>query len=684
MSNIKRIIKISLVLALLVIAGSWVSLTRAQNSEAYPTPPPSEQEVFLSAVMPDIVPPTAPILIAPQDNELVSTNRPQFVWLESTDNVAMSHYQLTIDGELVLDNLATPGNYELYNLSYNSSLGYYYLDIKFDLDQGQHTWKITAVDAVGLTNDSVTWSFTVDSIPPHFILTQIGDVEVSISAQDESTIPEDPIEISVNEPILEAYGEANSTVQLTAIIPGQDDYYSETLIDGRGNWSHQLPILPRDTVITLNFIIIDLARHIRVLEGVKIMIPIDVITIPLPTAVTTVEPSPTPHPDIIDPEPTKPPIIPPIEIPYKPPKEVVYEIIRWLTPTPIWRIASRDPFQTWLQFVGPWLALIILGWPTALATLLLARKFGLLISGKHLIKIWQALGVIPHEDREGWIFDSRFTQWLEKESKKIWLAETNLIDLGIPFAQVIAISQPSDPSFPPFYQTVLTDQHGLYLPLKLPLNKYRLSVQAQDYRYPTLQQRPENIKLIDFYKAEEQEVKIDRTNLSLQIPLDPVDTAEDYERGKTNWLRKIQLWLANIIVFSSPIVLVNIVLASAVILFWPSTVNLTALTLYLILGLYYLFKQRLFGNIQGLVIDKDGNFVQNALIRLIKQDGSGQTFAALTNDQGKFYYYFKSGHFKLTASKPCHKQVINTETENEVQVEGWWQQKRVVLAVSVS
>ena len=679
MSNIKRIIRVSFFLALLVITGSLLNTARAQSSEAYPTPPPSEKEVFLSAVMPDIVPPTAPILIAPEDNELVSTNRPQFVWLESTDNVAMSHYKLTIDGELILDNLATPGTYELYNLSYNSSLGYYYLDIKFDLDQGQHTWKITAVDAVGLTNDSVTWSFTVDSIPPHFILTQIGDVEVSISAQDQSTIPEEPIEISVNEPMLEAYGEANSTVQLTAIIPGQDDYYSETLIDGRGNWNHRLPILPRDTVITLNFVIIDLARHIRVLEGVKIIIPIDVITIPLPTAVTTVEPSPTPHPDIIEPEPPKPPV----EIPYRPPKEIVYEIIRWLTPTPIWRIASRDPFQTWLQFVGPWLVLIIVGWPAALATLLLARKFGLLISGKHLIKIWQALGVIPYEDREGWVFDSRFTQWLEKESKKIWLAETNLINLGIPFAQIIAISQPSDPSFPPFYQTVLTDQQGLYLPLKLPLNKYRLSVQAQDYRYPTLQQRPEDIELIDFYKAEEQEVKIDQTSLSLQIPVDTVDTTESYTRGKTSWLRKIQLWLAKIIVFNNPIVLVNIILASAVILFWPSVVNLAALTLYLILGLYYLFKQPLFGNIRGLVIDKDGNYVQNAMIRLIKQDGSKQTFTALTNSQGEFCYYFKSGRFRLTASKPQYKQVVDAETKDEVQVDGWWHQKRLVVVSGI-
>ena len=662
------------------------------QEEPFATPGPQSYSASVSATMPDIVPPSAPLLISPEDDELVNTNRPQFVWREATDNVAMSHYQLYLDGTLELDNLDEVGTYPLYSLAYNSTLGYYYLDVIYNLDQGQHTWKITAVDAVGLTNDSVTWSFTVDSVAPQFVLTDIGDETVTISAQDASTVPDQPIQLDNNEPLLLAYGEPYSEVQLTVEIPGQDNHYVEVDINGEGNWSYRLPILPRDKIITLNFTIIDLANHISTLTNVKIIIPSQLITIPQ----VTVTPVPgsftsliTDVSKIIKPEPTPSQgklelIKTPIIIPIKPAKELVHDVIRWLTPTPILEVTARPWFVRWLAWLGPWLVLLIVSWPAIIATLLLARQFGFLISGKHLLKIWQVLGVIPYQDREGWIFNSNFPHWLDN---KIAREAQRFAHPGIAFAQLFALSKPEQPGFPPFYQTVLTDRNGLYLPLQLPINKYQLSVQAEHFRYPTLTVRPPGVPLTDYYQAEEQEVAIDRISLSLQIPVDPVSANPEDQpvhslKAPASLLEKLKNWLAKIIVFDNFVVLANIVLASFVILFWPSLLNLVCLAVYLILGLYYLFKDQLFGNVKGIVVDKNSNFVQNALVRLIKQDGSRQTFVALTNQEGRFCFHFKTGDYKLRVNRPGFEQAISSVEDQTVVINNWWEQKRLALLVS--
>lgn len=589
----------------------------------------------VSATIPDTQQPATPILISPENGELVSTNKPQFVWQASSDNVAISHYQLFVDDRLLVDNIMETGVFNLYNLTYNNELERFYLDSKFNLDQGIHSWKITAVDTAGLKTVSAIWSFTVDSIPPHFTLTQIGDKEVSISTQNLSTISEEPLEILINEPLLKGAGEAMSEVQLTAIIPEQDNHLNKTNINSQGQWEHPLPILPRDTVITLNFVIVDLARHVSVLENVKIIIP-----------------SETPVP-----------------------KEVVYDLARWITPTPFWKIINQTWFKQVLQASGPWIVVLIASWPVLLATILLMNKLDWIISFKNLIKIWQALGAIPHENREGWAFDSQLT------FNSIRLA-------GIPFARIFAISEPKHPGFPPFYQTVLTDHRGLYLPLNLPINKYRLSIQHLDYRYPTLIDRPEQTGVVDFYQAQEMETNIDHTSLSLQIPADS-DRPQSLTSSNNllsrfkyrgwSWATQLQVWLARIIKFNSLLVLANILLAIAASIYWTTIVNLIALTIYLIFGLYYLFKKKLFANISGVVIDKNGNFVQHAIVRLISLDDAGHIFADVTDNSGRFNFYFKQGQFEIRVNKYGLKQITETDRDKQVEVKAWWAKKRLMV-----
>lgn len=693
---------IKFIFTIALFFSAWFSITSLAHAQILP--PPITHGATVSATMPDIVPPTAPVLISPENGELLSTNRPQFVWLESTDNVEMSHYQFYLNGELVLDNLVTVGSFSQYSLSYNSGLGYYYLDIKFDIPQGDNTWKIVAVDAVGLTTSSATWSFIIDSIAPSFVIIKIGEVDTSISAQDTNTVPDDPIQLSANEPKLVAKGEASSLVQLTVKIPGKDDINKEIWIDSQGNWSYTLPILPRDTIITLDFVIIDQARHISVIDGVKIIIPSAVIIIP-PIG----EASPTPtlrpgEPTITPGGPTTPPIEPsikpPIEIPYTPPKEIVHEVVRWLTPTPIWKIASRPWFSKLMGFFGPWLALIVASWPIIISTLLLVRRVGSagLLSLKQLWKIWIALGLLPWKEREGWVFDQDYYSLEGVEDI-----------LGVPFATVTAISQSEPDGFPPYYEQLVTDRFGLYSHTNLPAKVYKVAITHPDYRYPTKSERNLGVIAEDFYKTEQMEVSLENDNLSLIIPTNndliaetriPKEKREKGKYAKIAWsfLTRFQVWLNKVAIYRNWATLMNTLVLICVVIFWPTHLNKIIILLYILYGLTLLSWSKLFANIKGLVIDERGQPVQDALVRLTLIESSdqkdeemndvlegkiskGKIAAVLTDKNGRFHYSMKKGRFIIEATKPNYIRKQTHQRENLVQIERYLDQHSLVLGI---
>jgi len=701
---VKKIACLSLaqfVFVVVVFFGAWFAFT--SSAQAQILPPPVTHGATVSATMPDIVPPTAPILISPENGELLSTNRPQFVWLESTDNVEMSHYQFYLNGELVLDNLVTVGSFSQYNLNYNSELGYYYLDVKFDIPQGDNTWKIVAVDAVSLTTSSATWSFIVDSIAPSFVIIKIGEIDTSISAQDTNTIPDDPIQLSTNEPKLIAKGEANSLVQLTIKIPGQDDLNKEIWIDAQGNWNYTLPILPRDTVITLNFVIIDQARHISVIDGVKIIIPSAVIIIPPVGEVSPTptlkpgEPTITPGGPVI----TKPPVKPPIEIPYTPPKEIVHQVVRWLTPTPIWKIASRPWFSKLMDSFGPWLAVILASWPIIISTLLLMRRVGSagLLSLKQLWKIWIALGLIPWKEREGWVFDQDYYSLEGVEDI-----------LGVPFATVTAISQSEPNGFPPYYEQLVTDRFGLYAHTNLPAKMYKVAITHPDYRYPTKSERNQGVIAENFYKTEEMEVSLENDNLSLIIPTDNDLIAEmripTNKRGKNRYskiawsfLTRLQVWLNKVAIYHSWASLINVVLLICTVIFWPSNLNKVLMVIYILYGLILIFWDKLFSNVKGLVINERGEPAQDALVRLITieaKDGrddnksdylqedeinKGKIFTTLTDKNGRFSFKMKKGQFIIKATKPNSVAKQAYKNEDVVKIDRYLDQHNLVIGI---
>lgn len=251
-------------------------------------------KVSLSVV--DNINPTTPILISPTNNAFITTGTPTFVWEESTDDRGINKYQWYLNGALVYDNLPT-GNQETSNYIYTHDTinSEYDLQLKNALSDGTYTWKVRVYDINGNFSDSATWTFTIDTLAPNFVVTDIGEVSTSISAQDPGTIPTSPIELDNNEPLIVATGEANSTVQVTVTIPGDPTQIYNTTIDSDGNWELQLGVFERGEIITLDFIITDQAGLVSVLNGVEFIINEIIIIIP-PTASPTPTPPPSPLP----------------------------------------------------------------------------------------------------------------------------------------------------------------------------------------------------------------------------------------------------------------------------------------------------------------------------------------------------------------------------------------------------
>ncbi len=313
-------------------------------------------DVSVTARIFDTTPPSAPILISPEDGAIINQNKPSFKWYEATDDAGISHYTLYVDGKILFNNLPL-GNFENsdYKLVYDAFEGIYTLTVKNQLADGQHSWRVMVHDYGNNSNTSATWTFTIDTLAPFFTIQQIGDVKVNITTQNLSSVPATPIILFAsdpwaNEPVILAIGEAHSKVQLTVTIPGQAPQILNQDIASNGSWAKQLGILPRDTDIRLDFIITDRVGHVSVLENIYIRIALQYWppSSPTPTPTGTVAPTPTLTPSAsptlsLSPSPTASPSAestaePTGIIPIIPPREIIHEIgvdIGERLPTPV-------------------------------------------------------------------------------------------------------------------------------------------------------------------------------------------------------------------------------------------------------------------------------------------------------------------------------------------------------------
>lgn len=608
------------------------------------------ETAVVTATVPDIVAPSVPVLISPANGSLINDSTPTFVWQQSTDNVAVSYYQLYIDGSLVHNNIPTGstsnGNY---TLVYNSGAGTYSLTKSASISDGSHTWQVKAYDVAGNFSESVIWSFTIDTQAPSFVITDIGPEEVNISAQDINSVPVDPIELEDNEPVISGTGEANSSVVVTVVIPGEDNETITFDIDGSGNWSFQLGILPRDEVITLNFVITDDAGNISILNDVKILIILDVIVFPptpTPTPTPSPSPSPSPTPTIplsTSPTPTPSPTASPtptptpsplpspiIVIPVLPPREIIAEIIDTITdilPPQILEIAeaTRETVIQVVNTTAPTGALIVTTTVPTVSFLAILWQFGQQFALQFLSKILQAIGLIPPAEPQGMVFDSDTNEPVAFALLTIRSRATQLDE------QLI--------------ETVVTDVDGIYQGVKLPRGFYTINVNHNDYKFPTNKKRPSFYSFREFYKGEEFEVT---SELQQQLFLIPVDKIAD-EQGKTSMRRRLRLFLQRFRL--SDLFWPLFIFSVLITILYPTVLNMIVLSFYFLVLIKRMINQFKKPTISGYVISNNNTPLENVTIR-ISDPNKGELVAILSTDsKGYFASFLKPNKYQLQISK---------------------------------
>lgn len=593
---------------------------------------PKTRDNTVTATVPDIVDPSVPILIDPEDEELINDATPAFIWQESTDNVGISYYELYIDGNLLFGSIptsdTTTGDY---TLTYNSTSGRYTLVPLSSISNGDHTWQIKVYDAAGNSNSSVIWDFTIDTQAPSFVIQTIGPLITNISASNINSVPDEPIELEDNEPEFTGTAESNSTVQVTVQIPGESNQTINFSTGSSGNWDFQLGILPRDEVITLNFVITDQAGNISIITDLKILIIQKFIIIPpTPTPTPTPVPTPTPIPGVTPtPEATTsatpipiPLPTPIIKIPILPPKEVVEiikkEVVKAI-PEPITETISiipqeiRQIIQNTTDAIAPIGVLVATAAIPLFSFLTLLFQFGQQFSLDILIKILQALGFIPPKEPQGIVFDSQTNE-------------------PVAFS-LLTITSTSDLVSERLIETVVTDVDGIYQGIQLPLGKYIINVTHQDYNFPTNKERPSYLTIQEYYKGEEFNVTSTKRQQLFMIPVDKkTETQQKSSLKKTirGFIKKVKFtnlfW---------PLFIMSIVIT----LFYPTWINFVMLSFYFLMLLKRLIKSFKKPTISGFVRTITGEPVQNATIR-ISNPSKGELVAIISSNKKGYYEAF--------------------------------------------
>lgn len=605
---------------------------------------PKDRPVTVSAVVPDILPPSTPILISPEDGTVLTTSTPTFEWQESTDNVGVDHYQLWLDGNLLYDSIPiTATDNSSYTLLYDSIEGHYFLTTKTPISDGNHTWQIHAYDAADNYSESVIWDFAIDTTAPYFEITDIGPESVSIHTGNAESVPEEPIHLADNEPLLQGTGEANASVQLTITIPGDPTQNHSFSVDSSGNWNFQVGILPRGTEITFDFVISDGSGNISVISDLKIIIDPIVIIIPQPSPTPVASASPSPTPGVsplptpsptpgVTPLPTPSPSPEPspiIVIPILPPREIIHEVIQETLEAIPEEIATSVPVQILLTIgkaldtISPAGALLVTVLPPLFSLLALLLQFGGSISWQLLLRLLQAIGLLPAQEPQGIVFNS----------------ETNE---PVPFALLTIQSVDSEAGI---FETVVTDENGVYQGIQLPKGKYTITVVHQDFVFPTSKERPKYLTISDFYRGEIFTVTSDETHQLFLIPIDP-KTESQREKTLKNRLRIMaaQLRMKNILI---PMFILSLIIT----IISPSWLNYLVICFYLLVFAkkYYSANRR--ANLRGTIMSTSEEPLPDAIIKISNQQTSELVALVSSNNKGLFAVHCPPGKYYITVTK---------------------------------
>lgn len=452
---------------------------------------PKERPVEVTATVVDPLPPSTPVLIAPADESLLSTNLPTFKWYASYDAQGIGHYQLYLDGELYIDFIPTvTSTTEAYSLTYDSEEDSYSLTVNSPIPDGLHTWKIRAYDKLDKGADSVTWSFSIDSLIPDLLINSIGAESVLITSQDLSTIPTEPVILSVNSPLFKGTGEPNATVQVTVLYGGSSVVSDVFTIGADGTWQLQIGILPRNEIVYFSFQTSDEAGHISILENIPVLISPFVFVPPQ-------LPSPLPElptieiPEILNPAEGRTIIFRNI-IEQTPPS--LQETVRvFLEPSITQKLPESRIDPQWLQ------ALLL---PLLIVVTQVALVLRLLNDGIRWRYIGQALRLIA-------ILPSRPLQGILHTARHQY---------PVGYQRLVFVGK--NDAKQPVQIAVLTNAAGMYEQIGLSDGVYEAGTSSEKFMYPTAVTRHPHIRWYNWYRDETFRISKEEPEPSLSLPVD--------------------------------------------------------------------------------------------------------------------------------------------------------------------
>lgn len=438
--------------------------------------------------------PSTPILIAPANESLVVTSTPTFIWRESTDNFAIEKYELILDGITFFTPIPlTDAVTSNFTLTFSQTTREYTLVPKSGLTEGLHSWKIVAYDIHNNQTSSVTWTFTIDTRAPVFIVTNIDTQVVTISAQDLSTVPQKPIVITTVEPILKGTGEALSTVRLTVSFQGGTETVYTFIISADGTWEQQLNLIPRDIPVYLDFLITDRAGNMSALEDIPLIIYSQkIILIEIPR-------NPPEEPIQI-----ALPVLSAAEVKEK----MITSVIKYSPATVQQFIASTGIFKKTrlVQDDRIWeylpLVAILLVLHPLLKTILLAAPYATNLSFNTLKNIWRAIGIIWDHSPQGIVVNSRN-------------------QLPIPFCKVYLSGKGKNKQ--PYQASLVTNKHGVFFRQDIPEGEYQYSVSDKGCIFPSLRKPPLHLTATTFYQGDMLTITPSEPEPLIVIPVDITD-----------------------------------------------------------------------------------------------------------------------------------------------------------------
>lgn len=514
------------------------------------------EDVAVSASVPDTTEPSTPILIAPADGSTLTDSTPTFIWTAATDTVGVTSYTFYLDG-VVHTSLIPTSNTETgaFILTYDSLLDQYSLTHKSSIGDGSHTWKIVALDAVGNESSSATWSLRIDSQAPTFVITDVGDQETSISAQDISTIPDDPVELDDNEPELSGTGEANSSVRLQLHREDNGELFEEynVTIDGDGNWSVELDTLERGVVYLMTFQITDQAGLLSVLEDVPLRIKSAAIVITIPDEVLPIE-GPIIIPIDVIPVESISRVVRIIQVTIK---SAVQDLVEVLLPGTL-RVSYANATQTTKTFLSPlWythlmVLLFLLLLPLS-KFVILSLPFGHDYSANVALAVLLAVLGYPDKKRDSLVIAADSLQ-------------------KVPFAAVmISRVLREGETAGKTERLMMSDQNGYLPPLLGEPGSYilRVSIDKEDIQYA--KNRPAHLEQEDWYQGGELWLEKEASKHTLVIPL--LVSLEQTRTRFKNWLLQRPIGSLTLLICAAFILMItptigNFITLSVFGIFW--------------------------------------------------------------------------------------------------------------------